>query len=57
MVQTEEDLETPINFKSLGAYKKWLAYGHIHKVFSGKKPVKIRGKTHKVKHAKKKKKL
>jgi hypothetical protein len=45
------------NFSSLGAYKRWLAYGHIHKVFekaSGVQKVKIRGRKHKVKHSRKK---
>lgn len=41
-----------VNFKSRSAYKKWLAYGHIHVKGFGKTPekVKIRGKSHKVKH-------
>lgn len=45
-----------MNFKSKEAYKKWLAYGHATGVFErtpGHTPVKIRGKTHKVKHTKK----
>lgn len=44
---------TPRNFKSTAAYKKWLAYGQIHGVFKntpGNTPVKIKGKTHRVKH-------
>jgi len=45
------------NFKSKEAYRKWLAYGHIHGVFEkspGHTPVKIRGKRKKVKHKRKK---
>lgn len=41
------------NFKSATAYKKWLAFGHIHGAFKrspGNTPVKIRGKGHKVIH-------
>jgi hypothetical protein len=41
------------NFKSKAAYKRWLAYGHIHKVFErtpGNQRIKIKGKPHKVKH-------
>lgn len=42
-----------INFKSSGAYKRWLAFGHMHPgTFKGKTPVKIAGKPHKVDHAK-----
>lgn len=44
-----------INFKSTGAYKKYLAYGHMHGVFEatpGNQAVKIANKTHKVVHAK-----
>lgn len=42
------------NFKSGAAYKKWLAYGHMHDVFHGTQPVSIRGKPHKVNHSKRK---
>jgi hypothetical protein len=47
-----------MNFKSKEAYRKWLAYGHIHGLFKskGNVSVKIRGKSHRVKHARKKKK-
>jgi len=47
-----------MNFKSKEAYRKWLAYGHIHGLFKAKGSVsiKIRGKSHRVKHARKKKK-
>jgi hypothetical protein len=41
------------NFKSKEAYRKWLAYGHIHGDFKKKKgfqSVTIRGKPHKVEH-------
>lgn len=43
------------NFQSKGAYKKWLAYGHMHGDFAkspGNTPVKIKGKSHKVMHKK-----
>jgi len=42
-----------MNFKSWEAYRKWLAYGHIHGHFRrtpGHVKVYIRGKPHKVKH-------
>lgn len=42
-----------MNFKSGEAYKKWLAYGHIHGDFAntpGNQKVAIKGKSHKVKH-------
>ena len=42
-----------MHFKSKAAYKRWLAYGHIHGVFEkakGSQKVIIKGKTHKVKH-------
>ena len=41
-----------MNFKSKGAYKKWLAFGHMHVKDFGKTPQKIsiRGKAHKVDH-------
>jgi len=48
-----------MNFKSKKAYRKWLAYGHATGVFArtpGHVKVYIRGKPHKVKHAKYKKK-
>ena len=45
-----------MNFKSEADYKKWLAYGHMHKKFHGKQPVTIAGKPHKVKHLSRKKK-
>lgn len=41
------------NFKSKAGYKRWLAYGHIHKVFArtpGNQMIKIKGKKHKVRH-------
>ena len=41
------------NFKSKKAYEKYLAYGHIHKIFEntpGNQKIKIRGKKHKVTH-------
>ena len=43
-----------MNFKSKEAYRKWLSFGHIHIKGFGKTPVnvKIKGKTHKVKHSK-----
>lgn len=44
-----------INFKSKAAYKRYLAYGHIHDKFHGKQAVTIRGKAHKVQHATSKK--
>lgn len=42
-----------MNFSSEKAYKKWLAYGHAHKLFErtpGHVKVYIRGKPHKVRH-------
>ena len=42
-----------MNFRSEEAYRKWLAYGHIHGVFErtpGHVDVYIRGKRKKVKH-------
>jgi DNA repair exonuclease SbcCD nuclease subunit len=39
------------NFRNREAYRKWLAYGHIHKVFDmtpGHQKVRIRGKPHRV---------
>lgn len=43
------------NFKSKEAYRKNLAYGHMHNIFEktpGNFKVKIRGKPHKVQHIK-----
>lgn len=48
-------MKKPINFKSTGAYWKWLAYGHKHKLFEktpGHQRIKIKGKEHKVSHKK-----
>lgn len=45
------------NFKSKEAYKKWLAYGHASGEFAktpGHQKVKIKGKSKKVSHKKKK---
>ena len=42
-----------MNFRSKEAYRKWLAYGHIHGHFKrtpGHVKVFIRGRPHKVKH-------
>lgn len=42
-----------LNFKSKAAYRRYLAYGHIHKVFEktpGVQKIYIRGKVHHVKH-------
>jgi len=42
-----------MNFRSKEAYRKWLAYGHIHGIFAktpGHVKVFIRGRPHKVKH-------
>lgn len=46
-----------LNFKSKEAYRKWLAYGHMHIPDFGETPVgiKIRGKKHKVKHSRRRK--
>jgi len=44
-----------MNFRSKEAYRKWLAYGHIHGIFRrtpGHVRVYIRGKPHRVKHVK-----
>ncbi len=41
------------NFKSKADYEKWLAYGHMHRVFEetpGVLHIEIRGKSHKVNH-------
>jgi hypothetical protein len=46
----------PLHFKSVAAYKRYLAYGNIHKVFKHKVPynrIMIRGKLHKVTHLQK----
>jgi len=46
-----------MNFRSKRAYLKWLRYGHATGVFKktpGHVEVYIRGKKHKVQHAKKK---
>ena len=43
-----------MNFRSKEAYRKWLAYGHIHGHFKrtpGHVKVYIRGRPHKVKHS------
>lgn len=43
-----------LHFKNRKAYLKWLAFGHIHKVFKEKgkgQKIVIRGKKHKVKHS------
>jgi hypothetical protein len=43
-----------MNFRSKEAYRKWLAYGHIHGVFKrtpGHVRVRIRGRPHRVKHS------
>jgi len=48
-----------MNFSSKQAYRKWLAYGHIHGIFErtpGHVKVYIRGKPHKVKHSRKRRK-
>lgn len=45
------------NFKSKEAYQKWLAYGHASGEFEktpGNQSVKVRGKSVKVEHKKKK---
>jgi len=42
-----------LNFKTTAGYKRWLAYGHIHKVFEkapGNSKILIKGKIHKVQH-------
>jgi hypothetical protein len=42
-----------MNFKSKGAYQKWLAYGHASGEFAktpGNQPVSIKGKSHNVEH-------
>ena len=46
-----------MNFRSKEAYLRWLRYGHATGVFEktpGHVQVKIRGKPHRVQHAKKK---
>lgn len=45
--------KSAMNFKDKAHYKKWLAFGHMHGAFKkspGNTPVKIKGKSHKVKH-------
>jgi len=47
-----------MNFRSKAAYRRWLAYGHIHGLFGKRRgyiKVYIRGKPHKVKHIKRRK--
>lgn len=42
-----------LNFKNKESYRKWVAYGHIHKVFEntpGNQKISIHGMPHKVKH-------
>ena len=40
-----------LHFKSKAGYKKYLAFGNIHHVFHGGKPIiYIHGKKHKVHH-------
>lgn len=44
------------HFKTKEKYQRWLAWGHMHGEFEatpGHQTVKIRGKTHRVRHAKK----
>lgn len=43
-------MEKTLHFKSKEAYQKWLAYGHIHHAFHGKKEIVIHGHHHKVYH-------
>jgi hypothetical protein len=46
--------KSAMNFRNKGAYQKFLAYGHMHQVFEntpGNTPIKIKGQTHKVVHA------
>jgi len=41
------------NFRNMEAYKKWLAFGHLHGYFKktkGYQRILIKGKPHKVKH-------
>jgi len=40
-----------LHFKNKEAYRKWLAYGFIHKKFHGKQGIYIQGKIHRVVHA------
>ena len=45
-----------MHFRSKKAYRKWLAYGHIHGIFEktpGHVKVYIRGRPHRVKHTRK----
>jgi hypothetical protein len=39
-----------VDFRNYEAYRKWLAYGHIHGVFKGRKQVTIAGEPHHVTH-------
>lgn len=41
-----------LHFKSKAGYDRWLAYGHMHKLFDvpGNQNIMIRGKPIKVKH-------
>lgn len=44
-----------MNFSSAEKMHKWMAWGHMHGAFEkspGNTPVKIKGKTHRVKHSK-----
>lgn len=45
-------MKKAINFSSKAAYKRWLAYGHMHGDFDvpGNQKIKIRGVPHKVIH-------
>jgi len=42
----------PLHFTDLGAYQRWLAYGHMHEAFKvrGNQNIMIAGRPHKVKH-------
>lgn len=50
MTEHEQRYTHDANFKSSGAYHKWLAFGHMHGKFSGNEPVKISNQPHKVEH-------
>jgi hypothetical protein len=44
-----------LHFKSGEGYRKWLAFGHIHKVFektAGHQKIVLRRKPHRVEHTK-----
>jgi hypothetical protein len=46
---------TTRHFKNKKSYSKWLAWGHMHKVFEttpGNQTIILHGKKHKVKHRK-----